>query len=109
MDFLNVQFATSKEVAETIKQIGTTKYSISKWSDDHHFYKKILVEDTALAKPMQYTEKVAKFTLPDFEKMFAKQGLIIKEVLGDYHFGTYSETTSPRLIMIAKKINNFKI
>ena len=103
MDFLNVQFATSKEVAETVKEIGTTKYSISKWSDDHHFYKKILVEDTALAKPMQYTEKVAKFTLPDFKKMFAKQGLTIKEVLGDYHFGTYCETTSPRLIMIAKK------
>ncbi len=103
MDFLNVQFANSKEVAETIKEIGTTKYSISKWSDDHHFYKKILVEDTALAKPMQYTEKVAKFTLPNFEKMFAKQGLKIKEVLGDYHFGTYNETTSPRLIMIAEK------
>jgi SAM-dependent methyltransferase len=103
MDFLNVQFATSKEVAETTKQIGTTKYRISKWSDDHHFYKKILVEDTALAKPMQYTEKVAKFTLADFEKMFAKQSLIIKEVLGDYHFGVYNISTSPRLIMIAQK------
>jgi ubiquinone/menaquinone biosynthesis C-methylase UbiE len=104
MDFLNVQFATSKEVAETIKQIGTTKYSISKWSDEHHFYKKILVEDIALAKPMQYTEKVAKFTLSDFEKMFAKQGLKIKEVFGDYQFAVYNASNSPRLIMIAEKI-----
>jgi 2-polyprenyl-3-methyl-5-hydroxy-6-metoxy-1,4-benzoquinol methylase len=103
MDFLNVQFAASKEIANTTQTIGTTTYSINKWSDDHHFYKKILVEDAALTKPMQYTEKVAKFTLPDFEKMFEKQGLKIKEVFGDYHFGKYDASTSPRLIMIAAK------
>jgi hypothetical protein len=62
------------------------------------------VEDIALAKPMQYTEKVAKFTLSDFEKMFAKQGLKIKEVFGDYQFAEYNTTNSPRLIMIAEKI-----
>jgi 2-polyprenyl-3-methyl-5-hydroxy-6-metoxy-1,4-benzoquinol methylase len=103
MDFLNVQYATTKEVAQKIAQIGSTIYTINKWSDEHHFYKKIVVEDPALAKPMQYTEKVAKFTLADFEKMFAKQGLEIKEVLGDYHFGKYDASSSPRLIMIATK------
>ncbi len=103
MDFLNVQFASNKEVAETQQQIGSTTYTINKWSDDTHFYKKIIVEDVALAKPMQYTEKVAKFTLATFEKMFRKQGLEIKEVFGDYNFGKYDSTTSPRLIMIAQK------
>ncbi len=103
MDFLNVQFSANKEVAETQQQIDATKYSISKWSDEHHFYKKIIVEDAALAKPMQYTEKVAKFSLADFEKMFAKQHLKIKEVFGDYHFGKYDAAISPRLIMIAEK------
>jgi SAM-dependent methyltransferase len=103
MDFLNVQYAAGKEVAETKQQIGTTSYSISKWSDEHHFYKKIIVEDAALAKPFQYTEKVAKFTLSDFKRMFAKQGLIIQEVFGDYNFGQYNEVSSPRLIMVCKK------
>jgi SAM-dependent methyltransferase len=103
MDFLNVQYAAGKEVAETKQQIGATTYSISKWSDEHHFYKKIIVEDVALAKPFQYTEKVAKFTLSDFKRMFAKQGLIIQEVFGDYNFGQYNEVSSPRLIMVCKK------
>jgi 2-polyprenyl-3-methyl-5-hydroxy-6-metoxy-1,4-benzoquinol methylase len=103
MDFLNVQFSTDKLIAETQQQIDTTTYKISKWSDAHHFYKKIIVEDVALAKPMQYTEKVAKFSLIDFEKMFTKQGLTIKEVFGDYHFGQYNAASSPRLIMIAEK------
>jgi 2-polyprenyl-3-methyl-5-hydroxy-6-metoxy-1,4-benzoquinol methylase len=103
MDFLNVQFSTDKLIAETQQQIDTTTYKISKWSDAHHFYKKIIVEDEALSKPMQYTEKVAKFSLTDFEKMFTKQGLTIKEVFGDYHFDQYNANSSPRLIMIAEK------
>lgn len=104
IDFLNVQFSSDKEVAETQQQIGSTTYTINKWSDDKHFYKKILVEDIALLKPMQYTEKVAKFSLQDFENMFKKQGLKIKEVFGNYNFAEYNATTSPRLIMIAQKI-----
>ncbi len=104
MDFLNVQFSTNKEVAEVQQHIGSTTYTINKWSDDKHFYKKIFVEDTALLKPMQYTEKVAKFTLQDFENMFKKQGLKIKEVFGNYNFAEYNSLTSPRLIMIAQKI-----
>ncbi len=103
MDYLNVKFSTSQSVAESTQQIGNTTYTISKWSDDKHFYKKIVVEDAELAKPMQYTEKVAKFTLSDFERMFSKQGLTIYETYGDYQFGAYEENSSPRLIMIAKK------
>ena len=101
MDFLNVKFSTDTTVAESVKLIGSSTYNISKWSDEHHFYKKILVEDEALAKPLQYTEKVSKFSLQDFEKMFDKQGLKIVEVFGDYSFNSYDENTSPRLIMIA--------
>jgi 2-polyprenyl-3-methyl-5-hydroxy-6-metoxy-1,4-benzoquinol methylase len=103
MDYLNVKFSTSQSVAESTQQIGNTTYTISKWSDDKHFYKKIVVEDAELAKPMQYTERVAKFSLSDFERMFSKQGLTIYEIYGDYQFGAYEENSSPRLIMIAKK------
>ena len=102
MDFFNVEFSTHHSVAESMQTIGSSVYHISKWFDEKHFYKKIIVEDAALAKPLQYTEKVSKFSLKDFEKMFEKQGLEIKEVLGDYHFNTYNPSTSPRLIMIAK-------
>ena len=101
MDFLNVEFSAHHTVAESMQIIGASHYHISKWFDDTHFYKKIIVEDISLAKPLQYTEKVSKFTLQDFEKMFAKQGLKIKEVFGDYDFNIYNPDTSQRLIMIA--------
>ena len=103
MDFLNVHFSEKRGVEETQKQIGDAIYHISKWTDEHHFYKKIIVEDPALPKPLQYTEKVSKFSLSDFESMFSKQGLHIKEVFGDYKFSSYDLKESQRLIMIAEK------
>ncbi len=101
LDFLNVGFSAHHSIAESSQTIGSSEYHVSKWFDDKHFYKKIVVEDAALAKPLQYTEKVSKFTLNDFENMFAKQGLKIKEIFGDYDFNKYDAKTSPRLIMIA--------
>ena len=104
MDFLNVRFSEKCPMEDMKKQLGDTVYSISKWTDDAHFFKKIVVEDPALAGPLQYTEKVSKFYLQDFEEMFGKQSLKIKEVYGDYQFNKYDENISPRLIMIAEKM-----
>jgi len=86
------------------KEIDGINYFITKWFDETHFYKKIVVEDEALKEPLQYTEKVAKFSLGDFTEMFAYQGLQIQEVFGDYNFGHYDVRKSPRLIMVAKKL-----
>jgi SAM-dependent methyltransferase len=103
MDFLNVKFSEKRGTEEHVKTIDTTTYHITKWTDETHFYKKIGVEDNALSLPLLYTEKVSKFTLEDFQKMFEKQGLKINEVYGDYHFNDHDESNSPRLIMIAVK------
>ena len=101
MDFLNVEFSAHNSIAESKQTIESSEYHVSKWFDDKHFYKKIVVEDEILTKPLQYTEKVSKFNLMDFEKMFAKQELKIREVFGDYDFKKYDANSSPRLIMIA--------
>ena len=86
------------------KEIDDVNYYITKWFDETHFYKKIVVEDENLEEPLEYTEKVAKFSLGDFTEMFAYQGLQIQEVFGDYQFNGYDVKNSPRMIMIAKKV-----
>jgi 2-polyprenyl-3-methyl-5-hydroxy-6-metoxy-1,4-benzoquinol methylase len=103
MDYLNVHYAESHLVHQFNKEIDGVNYFITKWFDETHFYKKIVVEDEALQEPLQYQEKVAKFSLGDFTEMFAYQGLQIQEVFGDYNFGDYDIKKSPRLIMIAKR------
>jgi len=104
MDFLNVHYAEDHLVHQSEKEIDGINFIITKWYDETHFYKKIIVEDNALQEPLIYTEKVAKFSLGDFTEMFAYQGLQIQEVFGDYDFGNYDVKRSQRMVMIAKKV-----
>ncbi|MEP7141349.1 MAG: class I SAM-dependent methyltransferase [Ferruginibacter sp.] len=103
LDYLNVHYAEDHLVHQFDKEIDGVNYFITKWYDETHFYKKIVVEDEALEEPLIYTEKVAKFSLGDFTEMFAYQGLQIQEVFGDYNFANYDVRKSPRLIVIATK------
>ncbi len=104
MDYLNVHFSEDHTVHQSETEIDGINFIITKWYDEFHFYKKIIIEDETQSEPFIYIEKVAKFNLGDFTDMFAYQGLQIQEVFGDYNFGKYDVKKSPRLIMIAKKI-----
>ena len=103
IDYLNVHFAEEHLLNNETKQIGETTYDIHRWDDEKHFYKKITVVDASLSKPMEYTEKVAKFSLGDFTEMLAFQGMQVQEVFGDYQFNSYDVRKTPRLIVIASK------
>ncbi len=104
MDYLNVHYAEDHLVHQSEQKVENVNFIITKWYDETHFYKKIIVEDEALSEPLVYTEKVSKFSLGDLTEMFAYQGLQIQEVFGDYAFSNYEVRMSPRLILIAKKI-----
>ncbi len=103
IDYLNVHYAEDHLRHNDTKQIGETNYDIHRWDDETHFYKKITVTDPSLTKPLEYTEKVAKFSLGDFTDMLSFQGLQVQEVFGDYQFSTYDVRKTPRLILIASK------
>ncbi len=105
LDYLNVHYAEEHLVNDETRQVGNTVYSIRRWHDETHFYKKITVADEALEGPLEYTEKVAKFSLGDFTDMLAFQGLQVQEVFGDYQFGKYDVRKTPRLILVARKKN----
>jgi SAM-dependent methyltransferase len=104
LDYLNVHYAEDHLVHQLEKEIDGVNFYITKWFDETHFHKKITVEDESLDAPLEYTEKVAKFSLGDFTEMFAYQGLQMQEVFGDYEFGHYDVRKSPRMVMIAKKM-----
>jgi len=99
-----VHYAEDHLVHKSEKEIDGVNYYLTKWFDETHFYKKIVVEDDQLDHPLEFTEKVAKFTLGDFNDMFSFHRLQVQEVFGDYQLGGYDVRKSPRLIMIAKKL-----
>ncbi|MDB5191682.1 MAG: Methyltransferase protein [Segetibacter sp.] len=103
MDYLNVHYAEDHLQIQEEKVIEDVTFRLARWHDEEHFYKQIQVQDKGVVRHLS-TEKVAKFSLGDFTDMFAYQGLQVQEVFGDYKFGRYDVRTSPRLIMIAKKV-----
>jgi 2-polyprenyl-3-methyl-5-hydroxy-6-metoxy-1,4-benzoquinol methylase len=105
LDYLNVHYAEDHLVHKQEKIIDHVTYYITKWFDETHFYKKIIIEDEQLQEPLEFTEKVAKFTPGDFNDMFAFHYLQVQDVYGDYFLNSYDIKNSPRLIMIAKKMN----
>jgi SAM-dependent methyltransferase len=105
IDYLNTHYVENHlQYKSEFQKDGVTFY-ITRWLDETHFYKKIVVEDEAnLDEPLEFTEKVAKFSLGDFNDMFSFYNLQVQEVFGDYHFEPYHVNNSPRLIIIAKKV-----
>ena len=104
IDYLNVHYVEDRLVPNEEKTIGETHYEIHRWHDEDHFYKKMIVTDPELARPIEHVEKVAKFSLGDFTDMLSFQKMQVTEVFGDYNLNAYDVRKTPRMIIVAKKI-----
>ena len=109
LDYLNVYNAEAHLVPDEIKWIDGFAYRITRWSGRNHIFKKILVTPPNADEPQQYVERVAKFTLRDFQQMFEQCGFSISEVYGDYALNPYHMFESPRLILIARRAVSHKV
>lgn len=105
IDYLNVHYAEDHLVHVSDVQMGEVNFHITKWFDESHFYKKIIVEDERLEDIIEQQEKVAKFSLGDFTDMLAYQGMQVQEVFGDYQLNDYHVKNSPRMIIIASRMD----
>jgi len=103
-DYLNAHYVEDRLVQNEVKQIDDTEYHLLRWHDQDYFYKKITVLSRELQKPLEHTEKVAKFSLGDFTDMLSFQKMQITEVFGDYDLNPYDVRKSSRMILLAKKV-----
>jgi SAM-dependent methyltransferase len=102
-DYLNVHYVEERLIHNEIKKIGDTQYEIHRWHDEDFFYKKMIVTDPELETPIDYTEKVAKFSLGDFTDMLSFQNMQVTQVFGDYNLNGYDVRKTPRMILLARK------
>ncbi len=103
LDYLNVHYVEDHLVHKEKKEMNGVVFYITRWMDENHFFKKIEIEDETLAEPLEFTEKVSKFSLGDFNDMLSYHSIQIQEVYGDYTLGAYHLKQSPRLIVVGKK------
>ena len=75
------------------------------------FFLKRYVEDGYIVKEIDFVnegenysfkERVKALTLNDFEHLFAKAGVHLLDVFGDYKLNKFRAQTSERLVMIFK-------
>lgn len=104
MDFLNMHYAIEQMVPNSEKVIEGVHYNITKWVDNQFLYKRIRIEDENTLTCSEFTERIARFYLSDFESMFTRHKLKIEYVFGDYQLGSFDVKNSPRLLMIAQKV-----
>ena len=103
LDYLNVRYAEEHLVPSSATVIDGITYTMTRWYDRTHFYKKILIEEEGRATPLEFIEKVARFSLEDFRELFSPHGLQIQQTFGDYTLSPYDSIHSPRLLVIAQK------
>ncbi len=107
IDYLNVHYVESQLEPIVTTQVEDVKFHISKWQTAEHFFKQIQITDQEHAAPRHlYTERVAKFSLGDFNDMLSYQHMQILEVFGNYQLGHYDIKLSPRMIIIAQKMQD---
>jgi len=102
LDYLNVRYAEGCATRDEERTIDGSTYRMTRWSDIGCLFKHIMVEDAA-GECGEYLERVAKFTVEDFEWMFSLYGLRIEAVYGDYRLNPYDRDASPRMILEARK------
>jgi SAM-dependent methyltransferase len=105
LDYLNVHYVEAQLDPITTIEVEEVKFHISKWQTEEHFFKQIQITDKEHSAPRHlYTERVAKFSLGDFNDMLSYQHMQITDVYGNYQLGNYDVKTSPRMIIVAEKL-----
>lgn len=102
IDYVNVHHAERHLTPREEKTIDGIAYRITRSVDRGFFVKRIVIDDGG-GEALAHVERVARFTVGDFDRMLGAHGLTIEEVYGDYGLGAYDARTSPRLIVVARK------
>jgi len=103
LDYLNEHYAQQHLIPRSEMVIDDVVYNITRWTDPSHFYKRIRIIDPHLNEPLEYTERIARFSLHNFDDMLTSGGLTIRNVFGSYEMQPFDIDHSPRLIIVAQK------
>ena len=100
IDFMNSSKVISNLVPKEIKKEDDIDFHITREYDGNHIYKHIKFNDNE--EKYHYTEKVQALKYNDFKKLLQEVGFNILKTYGDFDLNPFNESTSDRLILIAK-------
>mgnify|MGYP000264553973 CR=1 FL=1 len=101
IDFMNVEKSIANLVPSETKTIEGIEFSIHRSYDGQYIKKNISFKDNG--RSFDFQERVQALRPADFEALFEKVGLKVKEVFGDFSLRPFNAETSDRLIYICEK------
>jgi len=102
LDFFNTEKVLKELVPVEAKRESGITFRIKKRLENKKIIKTIEFDDQG--KEHRFVEEVFAFTLQDFREMLEMCNFTIVEKFGDYQFSGFHQQTSPRLILICKKL-----
>lgn len=102
IDFFNAEKVLRELVPLEIKEEAGITFRINKQLKNQKIIKTIRLDDRG--EEHRFVEEVFAFTLQDFREMLEMCNFTIIEKFGDYQFTEFDQQTSPRLILICKKL-----
>ena len=103
IDYLNVVTVIQQLVESEERTIDGIHFQINRKLSGGFLIKEIFISDPSHPTPLHFVEKVATFRIEDFSQLLQREGLYIREALGDYTLVPFNPETSPRLILICEK------
>ena len=100
LDFLNVPVVLAGLVPAEEKEIGDVHIGIHRSIENGMIIKSIHVEDGD--KAYDFQERVRAISKDEFSKLFARAGMDIIEIWGDYAGNPWAADSSPRIIFFCK-------
>lgn len=104
LDYFNAVLVRQNLVPHAEKTVDNITFHLHKKIVDGRVLK--TVEFNAEGRRLTFTERVRLFELADFQRLFKLAGLEIRTILGDYNLTNYQADKSPRLILMARKVNS---
>ncbi len=101
LDYMNSKKVSKNLVAKDEKICRGIKFTQQRKIDSGKIIKNISF--SAEEKNYFFEEHLQLYSLTDFEKMFDKNNLTIKNIFGDYMMNEFDENNSDRMIMVAEK------
>lgn len=100
IDFMNARQVVDTLIEDEQKTIEGITFNIQREYDGSHIIKHIQFEDDS--KEFSYTERVQALQLPDFRSLLEDENFQILRTFGDFDLQPYEESSSERLIIIAR-------
>jgi SAM-dependent methyltransferase len=105
IDCLNSSYVEQHLVSHEMKIVDGVEFNIQRACEGGYFLTEIHISDPARLAEQQFTERLRAYSRDDLENMLTAQGMQIVDILGDYQFHPWQECSSPRLILIAKRVS----